>query len=559
MVIVSPLPLLLQWIRPESREFCYGGICTLYLFIRTVIASGNNSLLVSVMAQCLLFIVSGDSNDEKASVILKQAAKEASDADIDVHWIAFDDLELEPSKIGNEAVIVCETFEGNKFEKLKSHGRRIVGPACVIHCLRNIEPLPGVSHPVLSFSMLDVVACCTNISLEERSKLKERIVSMGGMMVGDFTQSVTHLIAGEVGSKKYKVACDIGVPIVQQSWVLACWSQSKYKLSESLDEIVQQHLCPCFKGLTICVTGLDADTRREVAQLTEENGGKYSGELNMRTCTHLIVNIAKGEKYNYARQWKIHCVSPEWFYDCLKEGHWVDENSYEVTPGDDTKFNSSKNLELGKSIVNMTTQNYLDCSAMSNKAAQVAEKSMKSRENGRSVDDKINANDGVVNKIRNIKVRPFDTSNLRLTGIQMKSSMLLDGCKIYISGMAQDLADKIRKLINTAGGMRFNALNPNVTHIIVGDVVSNDVIQFLEDNIQRPFVVSPNWLVDSCRKSEVLKEEGKMPCNFILFISPSSQVVGVLNGNYTDFILSWTLLWLDYCGIVIFESTILPH
>ena len=463
------------------------------------------------MAQCLQFIVLEDSNDEKARAFLKQAAKEASDADIDVRWIAFDDLEREPSKICNEAVIVCETFEGNEFEKLKSQGRRIVGPACVIHCLRNIEPLPGVSHPVLSLSMSDIVACCTNISMEERSKLNERIVAMGGIMVGDFTQSVTHLIAGEVGSKKYKVACEIGVPIVQQSWVFACWSQSKYKLFASQDdEIIKKHLCPCFKGLTISVTGLGLETRKEVAQLTEKNGGKYSGDLNMRTCTHLIVNVAKGEKYTYARQWKIHCVSPEWFYDCLKEGHWVDEASYEVTPGDDAKFNSSKNLELGKSIVNMTVQNTLDCSAMSSKAAEVAEKSMKSRESGRSVEDKVDSSRRVVNKIQNIKIQPFDTSNLRLTGIQMKSSMLLDGCKIYLSGIGQDLFDQIRKLINTAGGMRFNVLNSNVTHIIVGDVVSNDVIQFLEDNIQKPFVVSPNWLVDSCRMGEVLKEEGRI-------------------------------------------------
>ena len=460
------------------------------------------------MAQCLRFVVSGDDNDEKAIKILKQAAKEAGDAEIDVGWVDFEDIERDPGKIGSEAVIVCETFQGEKFEALKSQRRRIVGPACVLHCLRNIEPLPGDIHPVLSLSMSDVVACCTNISIDERSKLKERIVAMGGIMVGDFTQSVTHLIAGEVGSKKYKVACDIGIPIVQQSWVFECWTQSRYKVFQSRDEIVQKHLCPCFKGLTICVTGLDPEVRKEVAKLTVQNGGKYSGELNMRTCTHLIVKVAQGEKYAYARQWKIHCVSPEWFYCCLKEGRWLDESGYEIAPGEESKMDSSKILEFGRSIVDVTTQSCLDCSGMPSKAAQVARKSMKNREDSKNVEERLDNIDGVESKKHNIKVKTFDTSNLRLTDIQMKSNMLLDGCKIYLSGMPQDLVEQIRKLINTAGGMRFNMLNSNVTHIIIGDVVSTEIYQFLEDNIQKPFVVSPNWLLDSCRMGEVMGEEG---------------------------------------------------
>ena len=461
------------------------------------------------MAQCLRFVITGDGSDEKAITFLKQAAKEAEDAEIDVGWVAFDDLRKDPDKCGSEAVIVCEAFEGDKIEKLKSEGRRIVGPACVSYCLRNMEPLPLVSYPVMALSMRDVVVCCTNISNEKRLELKERILAMGGIMIGDFTQSVTHLLAGEVGSKKYKVACEIGIPIVEQSWVHDCWNQSKYALFEPNDELIKNHLCPCFRGLTICVTGLGGEVRKEVSKLTGRYGGKYSGELNMRTCTHLLVKIAKGEKYDYARQWKIHCVSSEWFYDCIKEGHWIDESSYEISPGDTSKMDDSKILDLGRSVVEMTILNNQSQSVMSAKAAQVAEKSIKSREIAKSTEDKTEDNHIGVKDKKSIRIRSHDTSNLKLSDIKIKSSMLLDGCKIYLSGLPEDLLDQIRKLINTAGGMRFNTLNSNVTHIIIGEIVSTDIKKFLEDNIQMPFVVSPDWLVDSCRLGEVMKEEGK--------------------------------------------------
>lgn len=50
---------------------------------------------------------------------------------------------------------------------------------------------------------------------------------MGGRVYLDLNVSVTHLIAGEVGSKKYLVAASLGKPILQPSWVHACWEKSQ--------------------------------------------------------------------------------------------------------------------------------------------------------------------------------------------------------------------------------------------------------------------------------------------------------------------------------------------
>lgn len=50
---------------------------------------------------------------------------------------------------------------------------------------------------------------------------------MGGRVYLDLNVSVTHLIAGEVGSKKYLVAAGLGKPILLPSWVHACWEKSQ--------------------------------------------------------------------------------------------------------------------------------------------------------------------------------------------------------------------------------------------------------------------------------------------------------------------------------------------
>lgn len=50
---------------------------------------------------------------------------------------------------------------------------------------------------------------------------------MGGRVYLDLNVSVTHLIAGEVGSKKYLVAASLGKPILLPTWVTACWEKSQ--------------------------------------------------------------------------------------------------------------------------------------------------------------------------------------------------------------------------------------------------------------------------------------------------------------------------------------------
>lgn len=53
-------------------------------------------------------------------------------------------------------------------------------------------------------------------------------------MSRDLSVSVTHLIAGEVGSRKYLVAASLKKPVLLPSWVKTLWdkSQQRYKKSQ---------------------------------------------------------------------------------------------------------------------------------------------------------------------------------------------------------------------------------------------------------------------------------------------------------------------------------------
>lgn len=60
-----------------------------------------------------------------------------------------------------------------------------------------------------------------------QTEVMELVQLMGGRVYRDLNVSVTHLVAGEVGSKKYLVAASLGKPILLPSWVKACWERSQ--------------------------------------------------------------------------------------------------------------------------------------------------------------------------------------------------------------------------------------------------------------------------------------------------------------------------------------------
>ncbi|PFX26384.1 DNA topoisomerase 2-binding protein 1-A [Stylophora pistillata] len=453
--------------------------------------------------------------DESKEENLLRASEASKEYDLNSEWISASDLEnidLETQR----SVYVLENFEGESFEYLKKSKCRIVGPQCILSCLQTQTPLPNVQYPVYGVAMLGTAISCTSVPRQERDRLYDLIHLMGGIVMKDFTSAVTHLVAGEVGSKKYKVACSFNKPILLPQWVYKCWELSQDKHVCATDEQFMEFKCPTFKGITLCVTGIDAEKRKEIKKLVTQHGGTYSGALDMNTCTHLLVDEPRGEKYEYARRWNLHCVCTQWFYDSVQTGLCQDESSYYTQPNEEN--NSSQAGARFSGLIKGNTSKSSTEKKISNKAAQAAYKSAQKHGNKDLISGcgrysrLSNQSKTDVSRIGETHISDPDGSDFDVR-IQ-PGNMFLDGCKIYLSGFSGQNLEKLRKIINSGGGTRFNQINEIVSHVIVGNRIDAD-IDLLRNCDFQVFIVSVQWILDSAREGKKLSEE-KYLCSDLL-------------------------------------------
>ncbi|XP_070547179.1 DNA topoisomerase 2-binding protein 1-like isoform X2 [Ptychodera flava] len=367
---------------------------------------------------------------------------------------------------------VCDPFEGPAFEHLLKLQCRIVGPQCVLNCMRLSLAIPRSEHPVYNIAMKDVVISCTSIAKSQRQEIHHLVQWMGGIISRDFTENVTHLVAGEVGSKRYHVAVSLGKPVMLPEWVIQCWNHSKNRYVHATDEEFAAYQCPVFKGCVICVTGLESDKRRDVSLLTQEHGGTYSGELRQNKCTHLVVDEPKGQKYEFAKKWKIHCVTSKWFYDSLEKGVCLDENLYAVE--------DNVRIEQGKFVRPTSTPK------------------RKSRQQTLSS----------IGDVSNISMASAINDTIMSVDLQTPSheNLFLDGCKIFLCGFTMAEVDRLQRIINLGGGSRFNQLKDSVSHVVMGTKDDN-IIKMIQDSESRPYFLTAQWLVDSYTSGEKMEEQ----------------------------------------------------
>ncbi|XP_073756069.1 DNA topoisomerase 2-binding protein 1 isoform X3 [Callorhinus ursinus] len=374
-------------------------------------------------------------------------------------------------------------------------GCRIVGPQVVIFCLHHQRCVPRAEHPVYNMVMSDVTVSCTSLEKDKREEVHKYVQMMGGRVYRDLNISVTHLIAGEVGSKKYLVAANLKKPILLPSWIKTLWEKSQEKkIARYTDVNMEDFKCPIFLGCIICVTGLCSLDRKAVQQLTVKHGGQYMGQLKMNECTHLIVQEPKGQKYECAKRWNVHCVTTQWFFDSVDKGFCQDESIYKTEPRPETKTVPDTSTPTGR-INTVDSRTLSDVSHISNISASCINESM-------------------CNSVLNSKVEPTleNLENLDVSAFQAPED-LLDGCRIYLCGFSGRKLDKLRRLINSGGGVRFNQLNEDVTHVIVGDY-DDELKQFWDKSAHRPHAVGAKWLLECFSKGYMLPEEPYIHANY---------------------------------------------
>ncbi|XP_007935164.1 DNA topoisomerase 2-binding protein 1 [Orycteropus afer afer] len=398
-------------------------------------------------------------------------------------------------KENDKSLYICDPFNGIVFDHLKKLGCRIVGPQVVIYCMHHQQYVPRAEHPVYNMVMSDVTISCTSLEKQKREEVHKYVQMMGGRVYKDLHTSVTHLIAGEVGSKKYLVAANLKKPILLPSWIKTLWEKSQEQKIERYTDInMEDFKCPIFLGCIICVTGLCSIDRKAVQQLTVKHGGQYVGQLKMNECTHLIVQEPKGQKYECAKKWNVHCVTTQWFFDSVEKGFCQDESIYKTQPKPEIKTMPDTSTPTGQ-VNTFDSRTLSDVSHISNITASCV-------------------NESICNSVLNSKLEPTfeNLENLDVSAFQVPED-LLDGCRIYLCGFSGRKLDKLRRLINSGGGVRFNQLNEDVTHVIVGDY-DDELKQFWNKSAHRPHVVGAKWLLECFSKGYMLPEEPYIHANY---------------------------------------------
>ncbi|KAJ3611303.1 hypothetical protein NHX12_021319 [Muraenolepis orangiensis] len=371
----------------------------------------------------------------------------------------------------DKSLFVFSSFTTPGFHHCKKLGCRVVGPLVVLFCLQQQRCVPRAEKPVFNMAMADVTVSCTSLDKAARVEVMDLVQLMGGRVYGDLNVSVTHLVAGEVGSKKYLVAASLGKPILLPSWVQTCWERSQESLFRYSDLASEAHCCPVLRGCILCVTGLSTVERKEVQRLCGEHGARYTGQLKMNECTHLVVSEPTGQKYECARKWNIYCVSLHWLFDSIEKGFCQDESRYKVTQGA-TKTAKGSSL-LGLSRISVNSSMTINDTALTNVTLSRLE-----------APDPVDALD--------LTARPADD--------------LLDGCKLYLCGLPAKRLEKLRRLVNAAGGLRFNQPGDDLTHVVMGEP-DRELISSLAKASHRPHVVTVQWLLDSCSRGSLHPED----------------------------------------------------
>ena len=73
--------------------------------------------------------------------------------------------------------------------------------------------------------------------------------------------------------------------------------------------------------MELCVTQIPSKERELLRKIIENNGGHFSGRLELNKNNISIATAAEDEKFNYPKRWKIPCLKPDWIHHSLNKGY----------------------------------------------------------------------------------------------------------------------------------------------------------------------------------------------------------------------------------------------
>ncbi|CAE1269369.1 ECT2 [Acanthosepion pharaonis] len=189
-----------------------------------------------------------------------------------------------------EYIFILDNFADHVFRQLYANGRRIMGPPVIIKCARDNLPLPKYGRPLYCMAMSELILCFTGIKQKEKmAKLTDTVHHMYGIVKKEISPKVTHLVANCCGNDKYRFSVNYGIPIMRIDWIMEVWEYRNDILSRADQE---KYMCLRLKPFEFCYLGFygfNEDDKKQMEELTSENGGTYLPADDSR-CTHLVVD-----------------------------------------------------------------------------------------------------------------------------------------------------------------------------------------------------------------------------------------------------------------------------
>ncbi|XP_001354596.3 DNA topoisomerase 2-binding protein 1-A [Drosophila pseudoobscura] len=416
-------------------------------------------------------------------------------------------------------VFVLAQFDGDFFQQLQMTKALILGPPCLVSCLRHNEPIPLGSSAIYTTAMRDLLVSATGITPQKKEELSKLIKWMGGVYFQSFGHRTTHLISNTIKSNKYEQATLNGVPVMHVDWVQYVWDQSRKRQKESIraiDPDFDKYRLPTFFGANITCSGLDVARKDQVMRLVNDNGGIYHRAFRSQVVDIVITEQSKTdtEKYKAAIRFKKDVLLPEWIFDSHSRGYALPTKNYEVRagkkvstptkssssrhsaactgPGDQTQLSDLSRISFvsgsRRMCSDMTTVNETLSSLAASSPAKDLLKQATTSSSGSS--------------------RNYQQVLAEICPRQAKKAgPLLDGCCVYLSGFRTEEREKLNRVLNTCGATRYDEANEGISHIIVGQLDDTEYRQWERDGLMGTVhVVRLDWLLESIRFGRLVNE-----------------------------------------------------
>ncbi|EOY16434.1 Topbp1, putative isoform 1 [Theobroma cacao] len=449
----------------------------------------------------------------------------------------------DPSRNGPDDFHVISSIDHEKFEDLRAKGCNLLGPQCVLSCAKENRALPKQGFTCcLAMDGLKVLA--SGFDMDEKVKIEKLVTAMGGVLHTKASLDVSFVVVKNVLAAKYKWALNVlKKPIVTLHWLYQCWGEHRVVPQESY------RVLP-FSGLTICVTRIPADERKEIEKLIIQNGGKYSAELTKK-CTHLICDAPEGDKYKVARRWgHVHIVVRKWFDQSIARRACLNEESYPVQGGC-----SSSKKNVSGSLSTQHSQDKFRGSSLSATSLMISDFNLSTVPPTGVGDPDLEAtlSQNIPSMVSDAQVIVKEDGGEAPT-LQPSNETKLDGCvandsesednDLYLSDCRISLvgfeASEMRKLVmmvRRGGGSRYMSCNDKLTHIVVGtpsEVEKKEVRSFAASGVMQ--VVKSNWLEDCDRQKKEIPVQQRHIAYDLLLPKDSVQsvkgaVIGMVSSN----------------------------